>query len=121
VSQPAFDFGDDELDDAGANPTYSVGELADAINDALRRGSPTGSGCAARSPAGAIAASTPTSRWSRSPTTATAARRCQRAVLRELADAAAPAAAEAPARLADGMKVRIFGYLDYYAPNGRSG
>ena len=35
--QPAFDFGDDELDDA-ANPTYSVGELAEAINDALRRG-----------------------------------------------------------------------------------
>ena len=32
MSQPAFDFGDDELDDA-ANPTYSVGELADAIND----------------------------------------------------------------------------------------
>ena len=37
MSQPAFDFGDDELDDA-TNPTYSVGELADAINDALRRG-----------------------------------------------------------------------------------
>ena len=37
MSQPAFDFGDDELDDA-ANPTYTVGELADAINDTLRRG-----------------------------------------------------------------------------------
>ena len=30
MSQPAFDFGDDELDD-GANPTYTVGELAEAI------------------------------------------------------------------------------------------
>ena len=37
MSQPAFDFGDTELDDA-TNPTYSVGELADAINDTLRRG-----------------------------------------------------------------------------------
>ena len=31
VSQPAFDFGDEPLDDPG-NPTYTVGELADAIN-----------------------------------------------------------------------------------------
>ena len=37
VSQPAFDFGDEPFDDA-SNPTYSVGELADAINRQLRRG-----------------------------------------------------------------------------------
>ena len=33
MSQPAFDL---ELDD-GAEPTYTVGELAEAINSALRR------------------------------------------------------------------------------------
>ncbi len=37
MSQPAFDFGDVELDDP-TNPTYTVGELAEAINDRLRRG-----------------------------------------------------------------------------------
>ncbi len=37
MSQPALDFGDEPSDDA-ANPTYSVGELADAINRQLRRG-----------------------------------------------------------------------------------
>ena len=36
MSQPAFDFGDDELDD-GANPTYTVGELAEAINSSIQR------------------------------------------------------------------------------------
>ena len=36
MSQPAFDFGDDELDD-GANPTYTVGELAEAINSSFQR------------------------------------------------------------------------------------
>ena len=37
MSQPAFDFGDEPFDDAG-NPTYTVGELAEAINVQLRRG-----------------------------------------------------------------------------------
>ena len=36
MSQPAFDFGDDDLDD-GANPTYTVGELAEAINSSFQR------------------------------------------------------------------------------------
>ncbi len=37
MSQPAFDFGDEPFDDP-SNPTYTVGELAHAINDQLRRG-----------------------------------------------------------------------------------
>ncbi len=37
MSQPAFDFDDAELDDGG-DPTYSVCELAEAINDQFRRG-----------------------------------------------------------------------------------
>ncbi len=36
VSQPAFDFGD-EIPADFADPTYTVGELAGAINDSLRR------------------------------------------------------------------------------------
>ena len=60
MTQPAFDFGD-ELDDA-ANPTYTVSELADAVNRPCVADSATGCGCAARSRAGTSAAATPTSR-----------------------------------------------------------
>ena len=36
MTQPAFDFGDEALDDP-ANPTFTVSELADAVNGTLRR------------------------------------------------------------------------------------
>lgn len=128
MSQPTFDFGDDELDDA-ANPTYSVGELADAINDALRRGFSDGV-------------------WVRGEITGWSDRG-QHAYFTlvddngaERGDRAGNARGKAVVnvqffanarmrlrpmlqkhrlRLADGMKVRVFGYLDYYAPNGRIG
>jgi exodeoxyribonuclease VII large subunit len=126
VSQPAFDFGDDELDDA-ANPTYSVGELADAINDALRRGFSDGV-------------------WVRGEITGWSDRE-QHAYFTLVDDAESsdrggngrgkavlnvqffanarmrlrPMLQKNRLRLGDGMKVRVFGYLDYYAPNGRIG
>ncbi len=117
MSQPAFDFGDDELDD-GANPTYSVGELADAINDALRRGFSDGV-------------------WVRGEITGWSDRG-QHAYFTLVDDDGTKAALNVQffanarmrlrpmlqkhrLRLADGMKVRVFGYLDYYAPNGRIG
>jgi len=131
VSQPAFDFGDDELDD-GANPTYSVGELADAINDTLRRGFSDGV-------------------WVRGEITGWSDRG-QHAYFTLVDDADTsepdshrrggngrgkavvnvqffanarmrlrPMLQKHRLRLADGMKVRVFGYLDYYAPNGRIG
>jgi exodeoxyribonuclease VII large subunit len=37
VSQPAFDF-DDIVPDEFADPTFTVGELAEAINEQLQRG-----------------------------------------------------------------------------------
>jgi hypothetical protein len=38
MSQPSFDLDfDDRGEDDGGVPTYSVGELADAINGAMRR------------------------------------------------------------------------------------
>jgi exodeoxyribonuclease VII large subunit len=126
VSQPAFDFGDDELDDA-ANPTYSVGELAEAINDTLRRGFSDGV-------------------WVRGEITGWSDRG-QHAYFTLVDDADAsdgsgngrgkavlnvqffanarmrlrPMLQKNRLRLGDGMKVRVFGYLDYYAPNGRIG
>ena len=37
MSQPAFDFGEEPYDDP-SNPTFTVGELAEAINEQMRRG-----------------------------------------------------------------------------------
>ena len=126
MSQPAFDFGDDELDDA-ANPTYSVGDLAEAINDALRRGFSDGV-------------------WVRGEITGWSDRG-QHAYFTLVDDADTadrggngrgkavvnvqffanarmrlrPMLQKNQLRLGDGMKVRVFGHLDYYAPNGRIG
>jgi exodeoxyribonuclease VII large subunit len=126
VSQPAFDFGDDELDDA-ANPTYSVGELAEAINDALRRGFSDG-----------VWVRGEITGWSDrgqhayftlvddAETSDRGGNGRAKAVLNVQFFANArmrlrPMLQKNRLRLADGMKVRVFGYLDYYAPNGRIG
>ena len=122
MSQPAFDFGDDELDDA-ANPTYTVGELADAINDTLRRGFSDGV-------------------WVRGEITGWSDRG-QHAYFSLVDDAddgngrgragvnvqffanarmrLRPMLQKHRLRLGDGMKVRVYGFLDYYAAGGRIG
>ncbi len=119
MSQPAFDFGDDDRNDA-ADPTYSVGELGDAINDTLRRGFSDGV-------------------WVRGEITGWSDRgqhayftlvddgeKQTKAVVNVQFFANArmrlrPMLQKNRLRLADGMNVRVFGYLDYYAPNGRIG
>jgi exodeoxyribonuclease VII large subunit len=124
VSQPAFDFGaddalaDEPLDDPG-NPTYTVCELADEINRAFRRTFRDGiwvrgeiqqyqerGGHAYLT----LADDTPG----------------QKAVLRVQFFARArarlrPLLAQHRLRLAVGMKVRIFGRLELYAPSGSLG
>ena len=130
MSQPAFDFGDDEFDDA-ANPTYSVAELGDAINDTLRRGFSDGvwvrgeiSGWSDR---GQHAYFTLVDDGdSSAPTNRRGGNGRSRAVVNVQFFANArmrlrPMLQKHRLRLADGMKVRVFGYLDYYAPNGRIG
>jgi len=130
VSQPAFDFGDDELDDA-ANPTYTVAELGDAINDTLRRGFSDGvwvrgeiSGWSDR---GQHAYFTLVDDGESSdPAKRRGGNGRSRAVVNVQFFANArmrlrPMLQKHRLRLADGMKVRVFGYLDYYAPNGRIG
>ncbi|MEZ5217442.1 MAG: exodeoxyribonuclease VII large subunit [Ilumatobacteraceae bacterium] len=118
MSQPAFDFGDDFED--GGVPTYTVGELALAINASLRRSFFDGVWIR-----GEIQG------WREGPnghayfnlvddsgeTTATIAvsffanvRMRMRPLLRKHR-----------LRLGDGMKVRIHGQLDFYGPSGRLG
>ena len=124
MSQPAFDFGEAELDDV-SNPTYSVGELADTINDTLRRGFSDGVWVRGEitgwSDRGQHAYFTLVDDGDRSDGNGRA-----RAVLNVQFFANArmrlrPLLQKNRLRLGDGMKVRVFGYLDYYAPNGRIG
>lgn len=118
MSQPAFDFGEEAVDDP-VNPTYSVAELAVAINDQLRRGFLDG--VWVRGEIDGLRHSGPHTYFA----------------LVEHGDdgrAVLPVSLFAPMKrnltpllrknrleLADGMKVRIFGHLDFYAPNGRLG
>ena len=118
MTQPAFDFGDAALDDP-TNPTFTVGELADAVNQALRRTFTDGvwvrgeiQGWNERGGHAyfSLADDTPG----------------RQAVVRVQFFAAArqrlrPLLAKHRLRLTDGMKVRIFGYLDFYAPGGQLG
>ena len=118
MSQPAFDFGDEPVDDP-ANPTYTVAELADALNASLRRGFNEG-----------VWVRGEIQGWSE---------RNQHAYFRLADDTAGvkavlnvqffanarmklrPMLQKHRLRLADGMKVRVFGYLDFYAPAGQLG
>jgi exodeoxyribonuclease VII large subunit len=124
MSQPSFDFdadasGIDAVDDGGV-PTFSVGELAEAINASLRRSFTDGvwvrgeiHGWSERGPHAyfRIVEDTPEG---------------GRAVLNVQLFAPVrvrmrPMLAKHRMALADGMKVRIFGHLDLYAPSGQLG
>ncbi len=111
----AFDF---DLDDGGI-PTYSVGELAEAINSAIRRRFTDGvwvrgeiQGWSERGPHAYF-------RLVEDTDDGKAAINIQffanaRMRLR-------PILSKHRLRLGDGLKVRIFGHLDYFAPSGQLG
>ena len=119
MSQPSFDFGDDlDVDDEGS-PTYTVGELADAINGNLRRR--FGDGVWVR---GEIQG------WNERGPHAyfrlVEEGEQGRAVLNVQFFAPSrmrlrPILAKHRLRLADGLKVRIFGHLDFFAGSGSLG
>jgi exodeoxyribonuclease VII large subunit len=115
VSQVALDL---DLDDGGS-PTYSVGELADAINGVLRSRFDEGvwvrgeiQGYNERGPHAYFKIVEDTDAGKASLNVQFFAP--SRARLR-------PLLAKNRLRLADGLKVRIFGGLDYYAPSGSLG
>lgn len=116
MSQPAFDFGDGYADDPH-DDTYTVSQLATSINDALRRRFSDGvwvrgeiQGCYERGPhlyfklvehVDGTQASIDVALFAPS-----------RARLR-------PILMKHRLSLADGLKVRIFGQLDFYAVSGK--
>lgn len=121
MTQPAFDFGSDgdvALDDP-ANPTFTVGELADAVNRALRR--TFSDGVWVRGEIQDL-----NERNGHMYLTIADDAPGQKAVLRVqfFANARArlrPLLAKHRLRLVVGMKVRLFGHLDYYGPSGQLG
>jgi exodeoxyribonuclease VII large subunit len=126
VSQPAFDFGEAELDDV-SNLTYTVGELADAVNDTLRRSFSDGVWVRGEitgwSDRGQHAYFTLVDEAERSDGTGNGRARAVINVqfFANVRMRLRPLLQKNRLRLGDGMKVRVFGYLDYYAPNGRIG
>jgi exodeoxyribonuclease VII large subunit len=118
VSQPAFDFGDPPGSDA-AELTYSVGELADALNRSLRRD--FGEGVWVRGEIQGWSARGPHAYFSLADDSGG-----DKAVLsvQFFAPSRArlkPLLKKSGLELTDGLRVRIFGHLDFYAPNGRIG
>ena len=111
----AFDF---DLDDGGV-PTYSVGELAEAINSAIRRRFTDGvwvrgeiQGWSERGPHAYFRLVEDTDDGKAAINIRFFANSRMR--LR-------PILAKHRLRLSDGLKVRIFGHLDYFAPSGQLG
>jgi exodeoxyribonuclease VII large subunit len=111
----AFDI---DLDDGGV-PTYSVGELAEAINSALRRRFTDGVWVRGEIQGWSERGAHAYFRLVEESDDGKAAINVQffansRMRLR-------PILAKHRLRLADGLKVRIFGHLDYFAPTGQLG
>lgn len=116
VSQPSLDFADS---DDGGIPTLGVGELAEAINGALRRSFADGvwvrgeiQGWSERGPHAYFRLVEESAEGKASVNVQFFAP--SRARLK-------PLLMKHRLRLADGLKVRIFGHLDFFAPSGQLG
>ena len=118
VSQPAFDFGDEPHDDP-ANPTYTVGELADAINQQLRRG--FSDGVWVRGEIDGLRDSGPHTYFALVEHGDAGKAVLNVSLFAPMKRNLTPLLRKHRLDLANGMKVRIHGHLDYYAPNGRMG
>lgn len=118
MSQPAFDF-DDEIPEEVFDPTFTVGELADAINDQLRRG--FRDGIWVRGEISGLRNSGPHTYFDLIEHGDNG-----KAVMNVQLFAPAKARMAAMLRkfrleLRNGMKVRIHGHLDFWAQGGRLG
>jgi exodeoxyribonuclease VII large subunit len=118
MSQPAFDFGAEPLDDP-VNPPYSVAELAEAINDQLRRG--FSDGVWVRGEIDGLRHSGPHTYFSLVEHGDDGRAVLGVSLFAPMKRNLTPVLRKNRLELTNGMKVRIFGHLDYYAPNGRLG
>ena len=118
MSQPAFDFGDEAPDDAG-DPTFTVAELADAIDGELRRA--FRDGVWVRGEINGLKRGGPHLYFSlverERGTEAKIEVKLFAPQLRRLT----PKLRTHRLDLRDGMKVRLHGHLDFYKPRGTLG
>lgn len=115
MSQPALDF---ELDDEGV-PTLSVGELAEAINGSLRRS--FGDGVWVRGEIQGWNERGPHAYFRLVEDTEDGKASVNVQFFAPSRNRLKPLLMKHRLRLADGLKVRIFGHLDFFAPSGQLG
>lgn len=118
MSQPAFDFGDEPHDDP-SNPTYTVGELAEAVNDQLRRG--FSDGVWVRGEIDGLRNSGPHTYFALVEDGEDGRAVLNVSLFAPMKRNLTPLLKRSRLELANGMKVRIYGHLDFYAPTGRLG
>lgn len=120
MSQPSFDFdwGDEAADDAG-NPTFSVSELAEAINIQMRRG--FSDGVWVRGEIDGLRPSGAHRYFSLVEHTESGKAVLNVSLFAPMLARLTPLLRKNRLDLSNGMKVRIFGALDFFAPTGRLG
>lgn len=119
MSQPAFDFGDEEALDDVSNPTYTVAELADAINDQLRRG--FRDGIWVRGEISDMSNRGPHTYFSLVEEGDAGKAVMNVQLFAPMKRNLTPVLRKHRLELRNGMKVRIFGHLDFWAQGGRLG
>ena len=118
MSQPEFNFSDEPLGDP-ADPTYSVCELADAINDHLRRG--FGDGVWVRGEIDGLSNRGPHSYFSLVEDGDDGRAVIQVQLFAPAKKRLSPILRKHRLELRNGMKVRIRGHLDFWGQGGRLG
>ncbi len=118
MSQPAFDFDDIDLDDV-ADPTFTVGELAEAIDDQLRRG--FRDGVWVRGEITGLKRGGPHVYFSLMEKNDTTEAKIEVKLFAPAIKRLTPKLRKNRLDLRDGMKVRIHGHLDFYKPRGTLG
>ncbi|MEL6890306.1 MAG: exodeoxyribonuclease VII large subunit [Actinomycetota bacterium] len=118
MSQPAFEFDDEPLDDP-ADPTFTVAELADAINDRLRGG--FGDGVWVRGEIDGLSNRGPHTYFSLVEDADNGRAVIQVQLFAPAKKRLTPLLKKHRLDLRDGMKVRIRGHLDFWAQGGRLG
>lgn len=118
MSQPAFEFDDAEVDDP-TNPTFTVGELADAINDQLRRG--FRDGVWVRGEISGLRNNGPHTYFQLIENGPDGKAVLEVQLFAPAKRRLTPILKRANLELRNGMKVRIHGHLDFWAQGGRLG
>ncbi|WP_051062906.1 exodeoxyribonuclease VII large subunit [Ilumatobacter nonamiensis] len=118
MSQPAFDFDDAPVDEPG-DITFSVGELADAIDDQLRRG--FRDGVWVRGEINGLKRGGPHIYFSLVEKERGSEAKIEVKLFAPAIARLTPKLRSNRLDLRDGMKVRIHGFLDFYKPRGTLG